>query len=112
MSTFQSEKAALQRAAEILGSQAALAAACGFADRRHVWPWFNTPRRVPAEHCPAIERATGGRVRCEDLRPDVAWDVLRAQGAPSPFPIAEPASAAKESADGCGDPVAELGAAA
>lgn len=33
--------------------------------------------RVPAEHCPAIERETG--VRCEDLRPDVPWDVLRMQ---------------------------------
>lgn len=37
--------------------------------------------RVPAEHCPAIERATGGAVRCEDLRPDVDWAVLR--GAPA-----------------------------
>ncbi len=34
--------------------------------------------RVPAEHCPAIERATGGAVRCEDLRPDIEWGVLRA----------------------------------
>lgn len=33
--------------------------------------------RVPAEHCPAIERETG--VVCERLRPDVAWDVLRMQ---------------------------------
>lgn len=32
---------------------------------------------VPAEHCPAIERATNGAVRCEDLRPDVEWHVLR-----------------------------------
>jgi DNA-binding transcriptional regulator YdaS (Cro superfamily) len=31
--------------------------------------------RVPAEHCPAIERETG--VRCEALRPDVPWGVLR-----------------------------------
>jgi DNA-binding transcriptional regulator YdaS (Cro superfamily) len=31
--------------------------------------------RVPAEHCPAIERETG--VRCEVLRPDVPWGVLR-----------------------------------
>lgn len=73
------DKAALQRAADILGSQAALASALGFSDRRSVWPWFNTDRRVPAEHCPAIERATGGKVRCEDLRPDVAWEVLREQ---------------------------------
>lgn len=35
--------------------------------------------RVPAEYCPLIERETEGRVRCEDLRPDVAWDVLRMQ---------------------------------
>lgn len=34
-------------------------------------------RQVPAERCPAIERATGGQVSCEDLRPDVDWAVLR-----------------------------------
>lgn len=41
-------------------------------------------RGVPAEHCPAIERATCGAVRCEDLRPDVDWGVLRShQPAPA-----------------------------
>jgi DNA-binding transcriptional regulator YdaS (Cro superfamily) len=75
------EKAALHRAKQILGGQAALAAACGFPDRRHVWPWFNTERKVPAEHCPAIERATNGAVRCEELRPDVEWGVLRVESA-------------------------------
>jgi DNA-binding transcriptional regulator YdaS (Cro superfamily) len=35
--------------------------------------------RVPAEHCPSIERATQGAVRCEQLRPDVEWFVLRMQ---------------------------------
>jgi DNA-binding transcriptional regulator YdaS (Cro superfamily) len=39
--------------------------------------WRNGIRPVPAERCPAIERATGGAVRCEDLRPDVDWAVLR-----------------------------------
>ena len=33
---------------------------------------------MPAEHCPRIERITGGSVRCEDLRPDVEW--LRING--------------------------------
>lgn len=90
------ELAALRRAADALGGQAALASACGYSDRRHVWPWFNTERRakgwrVPAEHCPAIERATREAaaakqdpsliVTCEELRPDVAWDVLREQAA-------------------------------
>lgn len=33
--------------------------------------------RVPAEYCPDIERITNGKVRCEHLRPDVNWGVLR-----------------------------------
>lgn len=33
-------------------------------------------RGTPAEMCPAIEGLTG--VRCEVLRPDVQWHVLRA----------------------------------
>jgi DNA-binding transcriptional regulator YdaS (Cro superfamily) len=78
------EKVALRRAADILGGQAALASVLGYPDRRNVWPWFNTDRPLPAEHCPAIERATGGAVRCEELRPDVAWDVLREQAATQP----------------------------
>lgn len=76
------EKAALQRAAAVLGGQAAMASILGYVDRRGVWAWFNSDRRFPAEHCPAIERATrerGSPVLCEELRPDVAWDVLRMQ---------------------------------
>ncbi len=76
------EKAALIRATEILGGQAALASVLNYEDRRHVWPWLNTDRRFPPEHCPLVERATrdkGQPVLCEELRPDVAWDVLRMQ---------------------------------
>lgn len=40
--------------------------------------WRTGARKVPAERCPSIERATNGIVRCEDLRPDVDWSVLRA----------------------------------
>lgn len=31
--------------------------------------------RVPAEACPDIEELTG--IKCEQLRPDVSWGVLR-----------------------------------
>lgn len=82
MTALSKEKAALHRAARVLGGQAAMAAVLGYSDRRGVWPYFNTDRRFPAEHCPAVERATlekGEVVRCEELRPDVAWDVLRMQ---------------------------------
>lgn len=40
--------------------------------------------RVPSDHCPAIERETairGKPVRCESLRPDVDWAVLRKKAA-------------------------------
>jgi len=39
--------------------------------------WANGTRQVPAERCPEIEKATGGIVTCEDLRPDVDWKYLR-----------------------------------
>ncbi|MDT4679101.1 transcriptional regulator, partial [Escherichia coli] len=29
------------------------------------------------ERCPAIEKATGGAVTCEELRPDIDWAYLR-----------------------------------
>ena len=73
----------IDRAAEIVGSQVALAALLGVT-KAAVSQWKDTGRRVPLEHCPAIERATNGAVRCEELRPDVPWSVLREQIAPEP----------------------------
>lgn len=63
-------------AARIVGSQVALAALLGVT-KAAVNQWKNQARKVPAEHCPVIERATNGVVRCEDLRPDIEWSVLR-----------------------------------
>lgn len=54
--------------------------------------WHRGQKRVPAERCPEIERGTRERnatdperpiVTCEELRPDVAWAVLRLQTAPT-----------------------------
>jgi DNA-binding transcriptional regulator YdaS (Cro superfamily) len=76
---------ALQEAITFCGGQSALASAIGLS-QSHVWNWLNR-RSIPAEHCPAIERATGRAVRCEALRPDVDWAYLRAlqeQAAPGP----------------------------
>jgi DNA-binding transcriptional regulator YdaS (Cro superfamily) len=39
--------------------------------------WRTGKRRVPAHRCPEIELATDGSVRCEDLRPEIDWAVLR-----------------------------------
>lgn len=62
------------------GRQSALARAVG-VDSQLVWQWARGVRQVPADRCPAIERATAGVVRCEDLRPDIEWGVLRAPAA-------------------------------
>lgn len=69
---------AIRTAADHVGGQASLARLLGVKPPT-VNQWANGDRRVPAEQCPAIERATQGAVRCEQLRPDVAWDVLRMQ---------------------------------
>ncbi|MBR0568383.1 helix-turn-helix domain-containing protein [Azoarcus sp. L1K30] len=49
-----------------------------------VHQWAHGKRPVPAERCPAIEKETGGEVRCEDLRPDVDWAYLRGTSRSSP----------------------------
>lgn len=70
----------LERAFDAAGGISALASAIGVAaSAPSMW---KARGRVPAEHCPGIERATAGAVTCEQLRPDVAWEVLREQAAP------------------------------
>lgn len=61
---------ALERAIEVAGGQTALAGKIGLK-QGHVWAWLRRGKRVPAEHCAAIERATGGAVTRHDLRPDI-----------------------------------------
>jgi len=74
---------ALDRAVKACDGVAALAAAIGVAaSSPSMW---RKRGNVPAEHCPAIERATRARgqpVTCEELRPDVDWGVLRGPAAP------------------------------
>lgn len=45
--------------------------------RQSVNHYHLSGQRVPQAWCPLIEEATG--IRCEKLRPDVAWHVLRKQ---------------------------------
>lgn len=66
----------LDRAISAAGSINKLAVVLGVS-KGAVWQWNLPGRQVPAEHCPAIERITGGDVRCEELRPDVDWGYLR-----------------------------------
>ena len=54
------------------GAAVALARAIG-ASTSGISLWRNGVRAVPIERCLAIERATGGLVRAEEMRPDHDW---------------------------------------
>src|SRR5574337_284998 len=70
--------AATKYAIQLAGGASALARKLGLNSPAVVYQWSVT--RVPAEWCPRLEELTG--VRCEDLRPDVKWSVLRARAKP------------------------------
>ena len=60
--------AALRRAVEKLGSQAAMAELC-MVTPTAVWKWLDQGKALPAEHVLRAERETG--VSRHDLRPDI-----------------------------------------
>lgn len=69
---------ALTKAIATQGTVQAFARALGLAQSTPcMWKMRG---KIPAEHCPDIEAATG--VPCEELRPDVAWHVLRGKPLP------------------------------
>lgn len=73
LATMGGMKDTITTAIKAAGGLQAFTEAVSAPSTHAVKAWFQT--RVPAEYCPRIERITG--VRCEDLRPDVEWGVLR-----------------------------------
>ena len=69
----------VKRAAQIIGSQRELARQLGITPGA-VSQWI--AGGIPVEHCPRIERLTGGQVRCESMRPEIDWAYLRATDCP------------------------------
>lgn len=63
-------QSALEKAIEVVGSQAELARRIG-KKQAHIWNWLNRDKDVPAEVVASIEDATGGAVTRHDLRPDI-----------------------------------------
>lgn len=64
---------ALERAIRLVGGITQLSRDLKLSGHAVIYQWGKT--RIPAEQCPNIEALTG--VKCEDLRPDVNWAVLR-----------------------------------
>lgn len=65
---------ALNKACEIMGSQAALAKALGITSS-NIAQWRNLENGVPAHHCPKIEKLTG--IKSELLNPTINWNYIR-----------------------------------
>ncbi|MBS6615407.1 MAG: helix-turn-helix domain-containing protein [Sutterella wadsworthensis] len=67
---------AFEAVCQFFGSQKKLAKVLGVTPAmiNHV---VTCRRPIPENWCPIIERETAGRIRCEQLRPDVDWAVLR-----------------------------------
>ena len=68
--------AAIRDACLAVGGQAAMARYLGVTPPT-VNQWAKGKRPIPAKRCLEIEKATGGAVTCEELRPDVDWSYLR-----------------------------------
>lgn len=74
LATMHCMKDALNQAITAAGGLTAFTQVIEAPSVHAVKGWRMT--RVPAEYCPRIERLTG--VKCEELRPDIEWAVLRA----------------------------------
>ena len=64
----------IQKAAQAVGGQSALANICGVSPQA-VSQWMRGLRPVPIERCVLIERATSRIVSRRDLRPDDWADI-------------------------------------
>lgn len=62
------DTSALREACKLVGGQAALGRKIG-RKQSTIWNWLQ--KGIPADDCPAVERATEGQVTRYQLRPDV-----------------------------------------
>lgn len=78
--TVPSRNAALEEAIAKFDSLTDMAQALGLSSYRVIQEW-RRQGRVPAPHCPEIEKAVG--VPCEGLNDRIDWAFVRAGGAVS-----------------------------
>ncbi|MBL5819897.1 helix-turn-helix domain-containing protein [Serratia marcescens] len=61
---------AIKAAIAIVGSQRKLGDACGLSQQA-VYKWLHGKAKVSPEHVESIVDATGGKVRADQIRPDL-----------------------------------------
>lgn len=69
---------ALVKAVQVLGTQTALAVACGdLVKQQNVWSWLNRSGQLPPQYALKVQKATtekGDQVKASELCPDVFGD--------------------------------------
>lgn len=80
---------AISQAIQGAGGPAKVARECGVSVQA-VCFWRDSRRALPAEHCITLEKMNDGRVRCEEMLPDVDWAYLRTTSAQEASPTKEP----------------------
>jgi DNA-binding transcriptional regulator YdaS (Cro superfamily) len=62
----------IAKAIELLGSQVALANACGGRVKQgHITNWLRRDKTITLENALKIEKATSGRITQKEMRPDL-----------------------------------------
>lgn len=79
---MKKENYSFKQACAVVGGQSAMARLLGVSPPS-VNQWIKGVRQLPAERCPAIERATRGEVLCEELRPDTGKRISAAAVLPT-----------------------------
>ena len=69
---MDTNKTPIELACSEVGSQAELARMLGVLPAA-VFQWVKKTRPIPNDKCPAIEKACGAVVSCEDLLPELNW---------------------------------------
>lgn len=67
---------AIAEAIRCAGGPAKVARRCGVSVQA-VCFWRDGRSILPAEHCITLEKMNAGRIRCEQMLPDVDWAYLR-----------------------------------
>ena len=85
----------------LTASERIAAAAIVGVNEQYLYQCLTGRRAAPPERCPAIERATGGKITVLDLRPDVRWHRIPDADWPHPdgrpcIDVAAPAVPAQE----------------
>ncbi len=71
--TFNNDK--VREAADILGSAMKLARAIGVGEVA-VYKWIHAKSIPDPINCLKIQKATKGKVKAKDIRPDYEWDMV------------------------------------